>query len=195
MKAGEIDERRSRIGLRWIGLGLWLALLAGSALIARAAGATTSALPYVTAAVLAAVGVVGMVAYARLSSAPPQLRTLRVLAILLPTLFIVCIEAILLLVEADELFTEVGEHVFVTALLSLSAIPFSVWIFRSFATLRDQFARHADDSSDSTAPRSPSRRTVGAAALRGDRARRSSRGRRRPGRAAGRSQPTVASRS
>lgn len=138
-----MDERGSRIGLRWIGLGLWLALLAGSALIARAAGATTSALPYVTAAALAAVGVVGMVAYARLSSAPPQLRTLRVLAILLPTLFIVCIEAILLLVEADELFTEVGEHVFVTALLSLCAIPFSVWIFRSFASLRDELARRA----------------------------------------------------
>jgi len=143
VKAGEIDERRSRIGLRWIGLGLWLALLAGSALIARAAGVVHSALPYVTAAALAAVGVIGLVAYARLSSAPPQLRTLRILAILLPTLFIVCIEAILLMVEADELFTEVGEHVFVTAVLSLCAIPFSVWIFRSFAALRDEIAHRA----------------------------------------------------
>ena len=143
MKSAGLDERGRRIGLRWIGLGLWLALLAGSALIARAAGATTSALPYVTAAALAAVGVVGLVAYARLTSAPPQLRTLRILAILLPTLFIVCIEAILLIVEADELFTEVGEHIFVTALLSLCAIPFSVWIFRSFAALRDEIAHRA----------------------------------------------------
>ncbi len=143
MKSGRLDERRSRIGLQWIGLGLWLALLAGSALIARAAGATTSALPYVTAAALAAVGVVGLVAYARLTSSPPQLRTLRVLAILLPTLFIVCIEAVLLIVEADELFTEVGEHIFVTALLSLCAIPFSVWVFRSFVALRDELAHRA----------------------------------------------------
>ncbi|MGZ5317222.1 MAG: sensor histidine kinase [Actinomycetota bacterium] len=143
MKSGSVDERGRHIGLRWIGLGLWLALLAGSAIIARAAGATSSALPYVTAAALAAVGVVGLVAYARLSSAPPQLRTLRILAVLLPTLFIVCLEAILLIVEADELFTEVGEHIFATALLSLCAIPFSVWIFRSFAALRDEIARRA----------------------------------------------------
>ena len=81
--------------------------------------------------------------YARLTSAPPQLRTLRVLAILLPTLFILCIEAILLIVEADQLFTEVGEHILVTAVLSLCTIPFSVWIFRSFAALRDELARRA----------------------------------------------------
>ncbi len=143
MKAGGINERRNRIGLRWIGLGLWLALLAGSAVLARAAGATTSALPFVAVAVLAVLGVVGLVAYARLTSAPPQLRTLRVFAILLPTLFIMCIEAILLIVEADELFTEVGEHILVTAVLSLCAIPFSIWIFRSFAALRDELARRA----------------------------------------------------
>jgi signal transduction histidine kinase len=124
-------------------LGLWLALLAGSAILARATGATTSALPFVAVAGLALVGVVGLVLYARLTSGAPQLRTLRVLAILLPTLFIVCIEAILLIVEADELLTEVGEHLLVTAILSLCAIPFSVWIFRSFAALRDELARRA----------------------------------------------------
>ena len=123
--------------------GLWLALLAGSAVIARATGTSATALPYVTVAALALVGVVGLVAYARLTSAAPQLRTLRVLAILLPTLFIVCIEAILLIVEADELVTEVGEHVLVTAVLSLCAIPFSVWIFRSFSALRDELASRA----------------------------------------------------
>ena len=143
MKAGGINEPRSRILLRWIGLGLWLALLAASALIARAAGATTSALPYVVVAGLALVGVVGLVVYARLTSAPPQLRTLRVLAILLPTLFIVCIQAILLILEVDERVTEVGEHILGAAVLSLCAIPFSVWIFRSFAALRDELARRA----------------------------------------------------
>jgi signal transduction histidine kinase len=143
VKAAGSDEPRSRIGLRWIGLGLWLALLAGSALIARAAGATHSALPYVTAAALAAIGVVGLVAYARLSNSPPQLRTLRVFAILLPALFIVCMEAILLIVEADDLFTEAGEHILAAAVFILCAIPFSVWIFRSFAALRDELARRA----------------------------------------------------
>lgn len=143
MKAGGINESRSRILLRRIGLGIWLALLAGSALIARAAGATTSAMPYVVVAGLALVGVVGLVVYARLTSEPPQLRTLRVLAILLPTLFIVCIQAILLILEADERVTEVGEHILGAAVLSLCAIPFSVWIFRSFAALRDELARRA----------------------------------------------------
>ena len=143
MKAGGINERRSRIGLLWIGLGLALALIAGGAIIVGAAGATTSALAYVAVAGLGVVGVVGMVVYARLTSAPPQLRTLRVLAILMPTLFIVCIEAILLIVEADKLFTEVGEHIIATAVLSLCTIPFSVWIFRSFAALRDEIARRA----------------------------------------------------
>jgi signal transduction histidine kinase len=119
-------------------------LLVGSALIARGAGVHTSALPLIGIAALAAVGVLGLVAFARLSSAPPQLRTLRILAILLPTLFIVCIEAILLVVEADELFTEFGEHTLVTAILSLCTIPFSLWVFGSFAALRDQLARRAE---------------------------------------------------
>jgi len=143
VKAGGINGPRGRNSLRWIGLGLWLALLAGSALIAHAAGAITSALPYLVVAGLALVGVVGLVKFARLTSAPPQLRTLRVLAVLLPTLFIVCIEAILLITEADELVTEVGEHILATMVLSLCAIPFSIWIFRSFAALRDELARRA----------------------------------------------------
>jgi signal transduction histidine kinase len=141
---GQLTTRAERVGLRWIGLGLWLALLAGSALLARAVGPKASVLTYVTVAGLATAGVVGLVAYARFASAPPGLRTLRVLAILLPTLFIVSIEAILFVVEADELLTEVGEHVFGTAVLSLGAVPFSLWIFRIFSTLRDQLAQHAE---------------------------------------------------
>lgn len=134
----------AQVGLRWIGLGLWLALLAGSALIARVVGPRGSVLPYVAAGGMATAGVVGLVAYARLASSPPELRTLRIFAILLPTLFVVSMEAILLLVEADELFTEVGEHILATAVLSLSTVPFSIWIFRTFAMLRDQLARHAE---------------------------------------------------
>ena len=128
--------RLERGGLRWIGLGLWLALVVGAGVIAVASGIDNPAPIIVTAALLVATGVVGLVAYARLASAPPQLRTLRVFAILLPSLFIISIEAVLLLVEADELFTEVGEHILATVVLSVAAIPFSIWIFHRLASAR-----------------------------------------------------------
>lgn len=144
MRLDHIEEGRSHRSLRWIGLGLWLALLAGSGLLAHANGRTTSVLPLLLTGALATVGVVGLVAFARMTSAPPELRTLRVLAILLPTLFVVCMEAILLVVEADDLFTELGEHILATAVLSLSAIPFSIWVFGVFSVQRDELTRHAD---------------------------------------------------
>jgi len=135
---------RGRPDLRWIGLGLWLALLVGIALTARLAGVRVPNLPYLTAVVLATTGVIGLMVYARLTSAPPQLRTLRILAVLLPSFFVVCLEAILFMVEADDLFTEVGEHVLATTVLSLGAVPFAIWIFRSFAALHDQLGYHAE---------------------------------------------------
>jgi len=137
--------RLERGGLRWIGLGLWLALVVGAGVIAVASGIDNPAPIIVTAAVLVATGVVGLVAYARLASAPPQLRTLRVFAILLPSLFIISIEAVLLLVEADELFTEVGEHILATVVLSVAAIPFSIWIFHRFTALQRQLADQAQE--------------------------------------------------
>lgn len=130
--------------LRLIGVALWLILAAGSFVLARAAGPRGSVLPYIATAGLTAAGTVGLVAYARFASAPPGLRTLRILAVLLPTLFIVCIEAILLIIEADELLTEVGEHIVATAVLSLSAVPFSIWIFGRFEALRNELARRAE---------------------------------------------------
>jgi signal transduction histidine kinase len=133
-----------RARLRLIGITLWLALAAGSIVLAKAAGPRGPVLPYVAVAGLAAAGAVGLVAYAQLASAPPGLRTLRILAVLLPTLFIVCIEAILLIIEADELFTEVGEHIVATAVLSLSAVPFSIWVFGRFEALRNELARRAE---------------------------------------------------
>lgn len=139
---GTLPAERAR--LRLIGVALWLVLAIGSFLLAEAAGPRGPVLPYVAVAGLAAAATVGLVAYAQLASAPPGLRTLRILAVLLPTLFIVCIEAILLIVEADELLTEVGEHIVATAVLSLSAVPFSVWIFGRFEALRNELARRAE---------------------------------------------------
>jgi signal transduction histidine kinase len=131
---------RGRLGLGGIGLALWLALVVGAGAIALATGVDSPGLVIATATVLMAVGVIALVAYARFASAAPQLRGLRVLAILLPSLFIIAIEVVLLLVEADELFTEVGEHVLATVVLSIAAIPFSIWIFRRFADLHEQLA-------------------------------------------------------
>lgn len=143
MSAGTGRAGVQHRGLRLIGVVLWLGLLVGATLLAAATGVNAPGLALLIAAALTATGVVGLVAYARLASAPPPLRTLRILAMLLPSLFIVCIEAVLLVIEADEVFSEVGEHIFATAILSLAAIPFSIWIFRSFATLHEQLAAQA----------------------------------------------------
>jgi len=132
-------------GLLWIGVGLWLALVIGAAGIALASGVDSPGPVIVAAVVLMTTGVVGLVAYATLASAPPQLRSLRVFAILLPCLFIISIEAVLLLVEADELFTEVGEHILATVVLAVAAIPFSIWIFHRFTGLQRQLADQAQE--------------------------------------------------
>jgi signal transduction histidine kinase len=133
-------NERGRIGLGSIGLGLWLALVVGSGVIALGTGVNSPGVVFAAAAVLMTVGVIALVAYARFASAAPQLPGLRVLAILLPSLFIIAMEVVLLLVEADELFTETGEHVLATVVLSMAAIPFSIWIFRRFADLHEQLA-------------------------------------------------------
>ena len=138
-----LRRRSGSAGPPWLGLGLSLALILGGAAIAHAAFARTSSGDFLTVAVIGVIGVVGFVAYSRLASAAPQLRTLRIMAILLPTLFIVYIEVILRLIEADDLLSEIGEHILAAVVLSLSAVPFSLWIFRSFATLRDQIESHA----------------------------------------------------
>lgn len=141
MKLGRLQDGRIRGSLRWTGLGLLLALVVGSVLIAGGFGFKVSTKLYLVAATLTAMGVIGFAVSARLTRVPPQLRTLRVLAILLPTLFVAGVQTTH--VETDGLFTqltELGEHVMVTAVLSLSTIPFSIWIFRSFTRLRDKLA-------------------------------------------------------
>jgi signal transduction histidine kinase len=98
---------------------------------------------YLIVAALASVAVVALVAFARVASSPPELRTLRFLAVLLPSVFILCIEVILYFVEVDEAITEAGEHIFATAILSAGAIPFSLYVFHAFSRLRDELAYRA----------------------------------------------------
>jgi signal transduction histidine kinase len=50
---------------------------------------------------------------------------------------------ILYFLEIDETVSEVSEHVLATAVLSAGAIPFSVYVFRSFTRLRDELADRA----------------------------------------------------
>lgn len=138
MKLGRLQDGRIRGSLRWTGLGLLSALVVGSVLIAVGFGFKVSTELYLVAATLTAMGVTGFAVSSRLTSAPLQLRTLRVLAILLPTLFVAGVLTIHAL--TDVLFT----HVMATAVLSLSTIPFSIWIFRSFTRLRDKLAFQAE---------------------------------------------------
>ncbi len=142
-EAGGTDGPEERIGIRWVGLALWLLLLIGIDMVARTVGIPQRQGIYLIAVALASVGVVAIVGFARLANAPPELRTLRVLAVLLPTVFIFCTQIVLYFLEVDEAVTEAGEHIFATAIISSAAVPFSVYVFRSFTRLRDELARRA----------------------------------------------------
>jgi len=126
-----------------VGLTAWVVLLIGIDMTSRTVGLQQRQIPYLIAAALASLGVVTLIAFVRLAGSPPELRTLRVLAVLLPSAFVLCIEVILYFVEIDEALTEVGEHVVATAILSAGAVPFSVYVFRAFTRLRDELARRA----------------------------------------------------
>lgn len=132
-----------RIGLRWLGLALWVVLLIGVDVVSQTRGLRQREVAYLVAAALASLAVVSLVAFARLAGSPRELRKLRVLAVLLPSAFVLLVQLILYFVEVDETLTEVGEHVIGTAILSAGAVPFSVYVFRAFTRLRDELAHRA----------------------------------------------------
>lgn len=129
--------------MRWAGLALWLLLLIGIDMVARTVGLREREAVYLVVAALASVAVVAIVAFVRTANSPPELRTLRFLAVLLPSIFIFCIQVVLYFLELDDVVTEVGEHIFATAIMSAAAVPFSVYVFRSFTRLRDELAQRA----------------------------------------------------
>lgn len=131
------------IGLRWVGLALWVVLLIAVDISSRRLGLGSREVPYLIAAALASTAVVTLFAFARLAGSPRELRKLALLAVLLPSAFVVLVELILYFIEIEDRMTEVGEHVVATAILSAGAVPFSVYIFRAFASLRDELARRA----------------------------------------------------
>ncbi|MBI4729540.1 MAG: GAF domain-containing sensor histidine kinase [Acidobacteria bacterium] len=98
---------------------------------------------YLIATALASLAVVSLIAFARLAGSPRELRKLRVLAVLLPSAFVLLVQLILYFLEVDDRITEVGEHVIGGAILSVGAVPFSVYVFRAFTRLRDELARRA----------------------------------------------------
>jgi len=149
-QSGSREERvehktrhEGRIGLRWAGLAFWMILLLGVDMTSRAVGLKDRETVYLIVAALGSVAVVAIVAFARTANSPPELRTLRFLAVLAPSVFVLSIEVILYFLEIDEAVTEAGEHVFATAILSAGAIPFSLYVFRAFARLRDELAQRA----------------------------------------------------
>ncbi len=142
-RASEGDPSGGRFGLRWVGLALWIVLLVAVDMTSRTVGLQRRQVAYLVAAALASVAVVTIVAFARLASSPPELRTLRLLAVLAPSVFILSIQVILYFVEVEDAITEVGEHVVATAILSAGAVPFSVYVFRAFSRLRDELAHRA----------------------------------------------------
>lgn len=135
--------RGPRIGLRWLGLAVWVVLLIGADVVSRTRGLHPRQVAYLVAAALASLAVVTLIAFARLAGSPRELRKLRILAVLLPSVFVLLVQLILYFVEVDETLTEVGEHVIGTAILSAGAVPFSVYVFRAFTRLRDELARRA----------------------------------------------------
>ncbi|HEX9121743.1 MAG TPA: GAF domain-containing sensor histidine kinase [Actinomycetota bacterium] len=132
-----------RIGFIWVGLAVWVVLLIAIDMTSRTIGLQEQQVPYLIAAALASFAVVTLVAFVRLAGTPTELRTLRILAVLLPSAFVLSIEVILYFVEIDEAITEVGEHVVAMAILSAGAVPFSVYVFRAFARLHDELAHRA----------------------------------------------------
>lgn len=101
------------------------------------------AVVYLLAAGVATLAVVALVVFARVATSPPELRRLTLLAVLLPSAFVLFIEVALYFIELDERVSEVGEHVVATAILATAAVPFSMHIFRAFSGLRGELAHRA----------------------------------------------------
>lgn len=142
-RASGVPSRVARSRRWWVGVALWTILLILIDMTSRTIGLGSREAVYLVVAALASVGIVAIVAFARLANAPPELRTLKFLAVLLPSIFVLSIQVVLYFLEIDETVTEASEHVFATAILSAGAIPFSVYVFRSFTRLRDELARRA----------------------------------------------------
>jgi signal transduction histidine kinase len=132
-----------RLGRWWVGIAVWAVVLVAIDITSRTVGIRGRDAVYLVVAALASVAIVAIAAFVRLANAPPELRTLRFLAVLLPSVFILSIQVILYFLEIDETVSEVSEHVLATAVLSAGAIPFSVYVFRSFTRLRDELADRA----------------------------------------------------
>ncbi len=150
MKIPDSEEEKDRkrggrgVGTRlpWVGLASWIVLLLVIDIASRSLGLKRQVV-YLVVAALATLAVVTLIGFARMTESPPELRTLRILTVLLPSTFILLIEVILYFLEVEDKVTEVGEHVVATAILSAGAVPFSVYVFRNFSRLRDELTHRA----------------------------------------------------
>ncbi len=129
--------------LLWTAAIVWVVLLVVVDVISRTIGVPRSDRAYLIAVTLATLSIITLAGFARMTSAPPELHTLRILAVILPTAYVLLIELILFFLEVEERVSEAGEHIVATAILAAGAVPFSIYVFRSFSHLRDELSQRA----------------------------------------------------
>jgi signal transduction histidine kinase len=118
----------------------WVGLLTLFSLLALPVGPHRGHVEQLLAASLATLAVVGSFAVVGARRVPADLRWLRAMAVVLPSLFVVVVEVALYFLAVYGWLSEVGQHMLATAILSLGAVPFAVYMFRAFARLRDELA-------------------------------------------------------
>ena len=129
--------------LVWLVLSLWVGTLIAVELASARLGWNRTLVHYALAANFGCLAVLALLAFPRLVSAPRGLHSLRLLAVLMPSAFVLFTQVFLYFMELDESINEVMEHVIGTALLSAGAIPFTVFIFSVFTRQRDELTRRA----------------------------------------------------
>jgi len=127
----------------WLALSLWVGALVSIEVLSAELGWNRLLVHYALAINFGCLAVLSLLAFPRLVGAPRELRSLRLLAVLLPSAFVLFTQVFLYFMEIDERVNEVVEHVIGTALLSTGAIPFSVFIFGVFTKQRDELTRRA----------------------------------------------------
>jgi len=136
-------EPASRARILWLWFSLWVGALVAAETLSVRLGWNRVLVNYVLAANFGSMGVISLLAFRRLVGTPRELRSLRLLAVVLPSAFVLFTQIFLYFMEIDERINEVVEHIIGTALLSTGAIPFSVFIFRVFTAQRDELTRRA----------------------------------------------------
>ncbi len=118
-------------------LGLWISSWAFSA------PENGSGLPFLVLVAVATLALVTLFAFVGIRRLAAELRTLRVAAVVLPTAYVIVVQVVLYILEIHSAVSDVGEQAIATVVLSGGAVPFSVFVFRTFTRLRNDLADRA----------------------------------------------------